>query len=111
VGALRTVDEPTDGGHLLRCMSPEVAHRVISRQCSTSVALGVKRTSTGRQSQLPRSKMDPEQTYGPRRHGAGGFLVLAILRQTILPSSGRVLERGYSVPIDVPIFRYFDRVK
>src|ERR1700752_3213615 len=34
-----------------------LARRVISRQCSASVPLGVKRKSTGRQSQLTLSKM------------------------------------------------------
>jgi hypothetical protein len=42
---------------LLRCMSPEMPLRVISRGRSSQVAFGEKRTSTGRQSRLVWSRM------------------------------------------------------
>jgi hypothetical protein len=43
--------------YLLRCMSPVLALRVISRAPNNPVAFGAKRTSTSRQPPLNRSKM------------------------------------------------------
>jgi hypothetical protein len=42
---------------MLRCMSPVMAHPVISRARNNQVAFGEKRTSTGRRSRLVWSRM------------------------------------------------------
>ena len=49
---------------MVRCMSPKVAHRGISRRSKNSVAFGAKRTWTGRQNRLDRSKMTLNVTSG-----------------------------------------------